>query len=95
MPRPVVPVYKLEPGARITPKSFLTDEIVGRWTYAKESAQIGGGLVGGTAILEVAETSGISHSGGTWVRVLLPGRDPPASLKLSGEEYTLNFWSAD
>jgi hypothetical protein len=58
------------------------------WRFAAECAAIGGGLMPGPE-LRVVKVS--KAPGNLWVWAELPGRDPPAFLKIAGEEYAPNF----
>lgn len=79
----------LQVGQKITPKRLINQTILSHWKYARECASVGGGLVPGTAELTIAEI--FKGPGPLWLRTELPGRFPPAFLKISAEEYAGNF----
>jgi hypothetical protein len=83
------PVYQLEVGQCITPKWVIDSTRVLGWAHARECANVGGGLMPGAelSIVEIMALPGRAP----WVRVQLPGRYPPAFLKISGEELSRNF----
>ncbi|RZJ13669.1 MAG: hypothetical protein EOP39_00375 [Rubrivivax sp.] len=81
-------IMTLEIGNTITPLRHINATMVSYWQFAKECADILGGLMPG-AELKIVELSKIP--GAMWVRVELPGRLPVASLKIAGEEYGNNF----
>lgn len=81
-------IINLQVGKSITPLRQINPTMVAHWKYSKECASIGGGLMPGAA-LKIAEISKIP--GKMWVRAEIPGRTPTAFLKISGEEYALNF----
>jgi hypothetical protein len=81
-------IIALNPGQLITPIRVINRTMVSHWKYAAENADVGGGLLPG-AELTITEVS--KRPGHLWVRAELPGRSPPATLKISGEEYALNF----
>jgi len=81
-------IIRLNSGDCITPIRILNKTMVSHWRFATECADIGGGLMPG-AELKVAEVS--KAPGKLWVRAELPGRQPPAFLKIAGEEFALNF----
>ena len=66
--KPVVPLYKLKRGMKITPKIYFSDAMVSKWKYAGECDRIFGQLMPITAILEVVETSPVNPRGEMWVR---------------------------
>ena len=72
----------------LTPVRLINPRQVSYWRHARECADIGGGVMPG-AELKVMEISKLA--GNMWVRVELPGRYPPASLKITGEELSSNF----
>jgi hypothetical protein len=81
-------IIALNIGQSITPRRYVNPVMVSHWKYAKECASIGGGLMPGADLKIVA----ISKTPGQmWVQVELPGRHPPATLKIAGEEYANNF----
>lgn len=92
---PVKPLHVVKVGATITPKRRLTNNIVKQFMYSNECADVGGGLVENTAILEIIEKSPFSNGSTSWVKVAIPGSYPKKVLKLSGEEYFTKFWCAD
>lgn len=81
-------IIQLNPGDVVTPIRVLNKVMLSHWRFAVESADIGGGLMPG-AELKVVEVN--KAPGKLWIRVELPGRHPPAFLKVAGEEYALNF----
>ena len=81
-------IIALNPGQVITPIRLINRTMVSHWKYASENGDISGGLLPG-AELTITEVS--KRPGYLWVRAELPGRSPPATLKISGEEYALNF----
>lgn len=95
MHKPVTPLHLVQAGALITPKTMITSATVRSFRFKDECADVGGGLLGGTGLLEVVEKSPISHNSLPWVKVAIRGTDPRKILKLSGEEYALKFWKAD
>ena len=66
---------------------LIRNDRVRHWKYAKECADVGGGLMP-EMHLKVDETS--TRPGEIWVRLELPS-DPPRYLKVSGEEFGLCF----
>jgi hypothetical protein len=62
--------------------------MVAHWKYAKECADIGGGIFPGTR-MRVAEVP--KKPGAMRVRAELPGRTPPQCLKIAGAEIAHNF----
>jgi hypothetical protein len=81
-------IIELNAGDRITLIRALNRIMVSHWRFAKDCADIGGGLMPG-AELTVVEVN--KAPGQLWLRAELPGRDPPACLKIAGEEYAPNF----
>jgi hypothetical protein len=81
-------IIRLNAGDVITPTRVLNKVMLSHWRFAAECPDIGGGLMPG-AELKVVEVS--KSPGNLWVRAELPGRHPPAYLKVAGEEYALNF----
>jgi hypothetical protein len=81
-------IINLQIGQAITPTRHINPTMVAHWKYAKECAGVGGGLLPG-AELRIVDLSKIP--GAMWVRVELPGRIPPATIKIAGEEYGQNF----
>ena len=75
-------------GQFITPLRDINPTMISHWRYAKECASVGGGLLPG-AELKIDELSKIP--GAMWLRVEIPGRHPVARLKISGEEFAVNF----
>ena len=81
-------IVELKIGQLITPIRTIDGVMISHWVYSKECADIGGGLLPG-AELRIVEIS--KMPGSMWVCAELPGRYPPATLKIAGEEYALNF----
>jgi hypothetical protein len=82
----------LNVGQFITPRRRITPGQVSHWTYRRECASIGGGLEVGAELKIVA----ISKTPGqVWVQIQLPGSDPPATIKIAGQEYAHNFVPVD
>ena len=82
------PIIQLKIGDRVTPRFVINAVKARNRKFARESADIGGGIMP-QAELVVAETS--TRMGDLWVKLSLPGRDPPAYLKLAGDELGGNF----
>jgi len=82
------PIIQLKIGDRVKPRFVINPVKARNWKFARDSADIGGGLMP-QAELVVAETS--TRMGDLWVKLSLPGRDPPAYLKLAGDELGGNF----
>jgi hypothetical protein len=82
------PIVALTVGNLVRPKRMLMNSTVKGWKYGKECDNLGGGLMP-QAELRIVETSILP--GRMWVRAQIPGRDPPAFLKISGEELGGNF----
>jgi hypothetical protein len=93
--KPVIPLFQLKGGEKITPKLPILDTDVKKWEYASECGVFRGTLAPSLMNLKVINTSGVSHIGKMWVRVEVPAITPPCILKLSGSEYSSKFWSAD
>jgi hypothetical protein len=81
-------IIALQSGQIITPIRLLNRIAISHWKYAGECGDVGGGLLPG-AELKIIEIS--KRPGAMWIRAELPGRFPSAALKISGEEYALNF----
>ncbi|MCW3092354.1 MAG: hypothetical protein JWP81_3423 [Ferruginibacter sp.] len=81
-------IIYLTKGNIITPIRELNNTQVQYWKYGQECAYIGGGLMPGTQLIveEVNKTPGMM-----WIRAAIPHSDPTKYLKISGEEYALNF----
>ena len=81
-------IITLQPGDRIAPKRIIQQIRVDHWKFATECGDILGGIMDGTPmkVVEVSKTPG-----NMWVKAELPGRNPVAYLKISGEEFALNF----
>ena len=77
-------IITLSPGKHVTPTRLIENARVRHWKYARECADVGGGLMPG-ALLRVSEVSKVP--GEMYVVAELPGSDPPRSLKISGEEF--------
>ena len=83
-------IISLRVGQSITPTRHINPTMVAHWKYAKECANIGGGLLPG-AQLKIVRVSTVP--GSMWVCVEIPGRTPIATIKIAGEEYGNNFKS--
>lgn len=83
------PVIHLKVGDRITPIRTIVPATIKNWPHASECADIGGGLMPRVAELKIVEIG--KTPGNMWVRAELPGRSPPAFLKIAGEILSLNF----
>lgn len=81
-------IIALNQGSSITPTRLITPAMVRHWRYASECADVGGGLMVGTQ-LRIVELSKVA--GRMWLRVAIPGGDPPKTLKIAGDEYAHNF----
>lgn len=95
MKKPIIPLFQVKLGALITPKLDLNNAAIQHWKYARECADIGGGLIAGTARLAIVEKSSLDNRSEVWIKVAIEGTSPPRILKLSGEEYALKFYSTD
>jgi hypothetical protein len=84
-------IINLVVGKFIAPTRVLNNTQVQHWKYAKECANIGGGINSGT-LLKIIEVCKVP--GNMWVKVELPHTSPPKSIKISGEEFAHNFRSA-
>lgn len=93
MSKPCIPLHLVKVGALITPRFFLTNELISHWTFAKECADVGGGLIAGTAQLEVVEVSPLTLNAVRWLKVAVAGSSPQKLLKLTAEEYMSKFLS--
>ncbi|WP_400769372.1 hypothetical protein [Methylosinus sporium] len=82
------PIVQLEIGESIKTTHDLTDSKIRFWKYSSECASVGGGMLKGTTFT-VAEKCAVA--GAMWVKLEIPGRDPPGFLKVSGEELAWNF----
>jgi hypothetical protein len=58
------------------------------WKYKRESDSFNGSFMEGSAFKIIAVNK---VPGRMWIRILVPGSDPPRYLKISGEEFSLNF----
>ncbi len=63
---------------------MINPTMAANWRYRTENADIGAGLTP-AAELKIVEVNA-SIPGNHWIRVQIPGRNPPAYLKLWGEE---------
>lgn len=81
-------IQALQIGQSITPRRVINPVVVTYWQFAKECGDILGGLTPGMDLKIVAIDK---TPGRMWVQVALPGRTPPATLKIAGEEYAHNF----
>ena len=88
------PLHQVKVGSLVTPRFFISDQTIKHWTHAKECSSIGGGLVAGTARLEVAEISPMTMNASRWIRLGILGTDPQKTLKLTAEEYMSKFSAA-
>lgn len=87
------PLHLVKIGSLVTPRFFLTNDAVRHLDYANQCADIGGGLVAGTARLEVIEVSPMALNTKRWIKLAMVGTDPPKVLQLSAEEYMSKFHS--
>jgi hypothetical protein len=85
---PSKPIPQLRPGEILSPTRAINPAMVSNWVYAKECADIRGGMVPG-AELRIVETC--VTPGKMWVRVEIVGRQPAAFLKIAGENLSNNF----
>lgn len=83
-------IIALIPGQHIAPIREITRQRIAGFRFANECTYMGSGIMPGTA-LRVVETNKVA--GNMWVKVELPHTDPPALLKISGEEFAHNFKS--
>jgi hypothetical protein len=81
-------IKDLKKGDIVRLTRMINPTMVSHWKYGKECAQIGAGLAEGTR-LTVEEVH--ATPGDMWVRVQIPGRQPPGYLKVAGEEYAHSF----
>lgn len=81
-------IITLSPGMHITPTRLIENARVRQWKYARECADVGGGLMPGAQLL-VTEVGKVP--GQMFVVAQLPGTDPPRALKISGEEFAGSF----
>ncbi len=81
-------IVSMNVGQAITPIRLINPVMTANWKYAKENGSILGGLMQGTE-LQIVALSKIP--GQMWIQFVIPGRDPPVSMKISGEEFSMNF----
>ncbi|HYC56803.1 MAG TPA: hypothetical protein VEL28_17865 [Candidatus Binatia bacterium] len=91
MTRPVTPLHQVKVGAVITPKLFVSNDMIKHLTFARECADVGAGLMPGTAKLEIVEISPMTLNGNRWLKAAIVGTDPPRVLKLTAQEYMGRF----
>ena len=82
-------ILNLQIGSVITPTRMINSVMIQHWKYAKECANVYGGMVSGAELIvvEIAKPLG----GEWWVKVQIPGRDPAGFLKIAGDELGPNF----
>ena len=83
-----VPLVMLNRGDIITARVILHDQRIRHWKYGGECTPVVGSFAVGTSF-NVVELNKVP--GQMWVRVQIPGRNPPGYLKISGEEYAAAF----
>lgn len=76
----------LRPGMQIMPRMMISPQKAAHWSYANTNPSVMGGMLPNT-LLRVVEIS-ISPP---FVCLEIPGRTPPAFLKVTGEELAMNF----
>jgi hypothetical protein len=81
-------IINLQIGSVITPTRTINSVMIQHWKYAKECANIYGGLMPGS---ELAVAGVSTTPGAMWVAAQIPGRDPAGFLKIAGEEFAHNF----
>lgn len=81
-----VQINLLRKGDRVSLRRNLNPTMVSNWKFAKECAGIGGGIMAGTVFM-VADF----NTRELWVSLEIPGRSPPAFLKVAGVEISGNF----
>ena len=95
MNEPVIPLYQVKIGFLITPRFNLSDAHLVHFKYFDECDPIRGSLIAGIAHLTIVEKSPHDNFSDKWLKVSIPGCDPPRILKLSGEEYAMKFSRVD
>ncbi|MCB1922803.1 MAG: hypothetical protein KDJ27_03500 [Gammaproteobacteria bacterium] len=91
MNAPNIPLHKAKVGDTFTPKVFINRDVVGHLTFARECGNVRGGLVTGTARLEVVEISPHTQKAQRWIKLAMIGTSPPQILKLTAEEFMAKF----
>lgn len=81
-----VQINLLRKGDRLSLRRNLNPAMVSNWKFAKDCVSIGGGIMAGT-IFTVADFK----TRELWVQIEIPGRSPPAFLKVAGAELSGNF----
>lgn len=82
------PVIAMKAGDVVINKFKLTNSIIKHWMYSAECADVFGGISPGSEF-KVIETQSVRHP--FWIILAIPGRDPVASLKLSAQEFVMQF----
>jgi len=85
-----VPIINLKRGDVIVPRVDIDDARISHWQFAAECNRLHGGrLARGVARMKIVDFS--KQPGAMWVKVQIPGRHPPAYLKIAGGEYAAAF----
>lgn len=74
------------PGDRVKLRLAINQTKVSNWKYARDCDSIGGGIMPGT----VFTVSDVNRRE-LWIKIEIPGRSPPAFLKVTGAELSSNF----
>ena len=81
-------LIQLREGMAVTPTRMIHNTRITDWKFVTECDDLGTGLMPGDR-LEVVEVNKVP--GNLWVRVAVPGSEPPVRLKVSNEDYAFNF----
>ena len=80
------PFLQLKKGDKITPTHYISPQR--QWDYKLECDGIGGGMMPGAELI-VTQTGGFA--GNAWLKVDMPAFSPTRSLKISAQEFAMNF----
>lgn len=83
-------IISLHSGNFITPLRELTNTRMAHWKYAADCSTFPSALMPGMRLRISAVNK---DAGDMWVQVAIPYTDPEKSIKISGEEFALNFKS--